>query len=450
MGPTKRGDHPGRPPNQSKKTVKQQELKAHAIDSRRIRLPTNLEQINLEALTDGDGITLPLTNTAVLLPNIPTSNSFDALSSSERATASAMEGETVDEVHVVNTPKIPRNPPIIVTSKNVSAINTICDEIVASKKYTVKIIHIGTRLDVVEKNEHGLLKDALTVKGFEFFTYQSKETKMKKIALKGLYSMDDLEIKELLASFDVVPEDIKPLKLRYGNILYILYFKNNSIKLGDLRKIEYINRVRVYWEFFENRRHNILPQCRNCQMFGHNSFGCKRKSRCLVCSGFHATKNCEERIPKDELAAMNVEEVDRSKIRCVNCGQQHTANYMGCPDRKNFEELQSKISQKQNSIRPNLSRSINANNIHISGPPRSEPQQHYNPPRSSPQQFSNPPRTKQTFANVTQGNAELFTSEELGTIWREMIFGLKNCKTKMEQVLKLGDIVTKYLYTLSV
>lgn len=435
MGPTRDGHHYVRPPNEQKsRTQKRTEMKSHTTGPKRLRPSTTMEHILMAHLSNQDTEDTP-SRDINMETAIPISNQFDTLSESATSFAS-FDGDD-DEVQVAQGPITPKNPPIIITSKNVTAINTICQEIVASKKYTLEILQrIGTRINVTNKNEYDLLRDALVVKGFEFFSYHTKDTKQKKIALKGLYLMNDDEIKSLLHAKNVVPDDVKALKLRHGNVLNILYFKHGAIKLGDLRKIESINQVRVRWEFFENRRHNVLPQCRNCQMFGHSSVNCRRKPRCLTCSDFHKTKDCTFRIPREQLTKMNPNTIDRSKVRCVNCGEQHTANYRGCTERKNYEDIQIRLQQKQNLNRPSLS--YKTNNEYFPGLPRSSPQ-HSIPTRPS----------KQTYANITQTNRNLFTPEELGIIWKEMIFGLQHCKTKVDQALKLGEIITKYIYTLT-
>lgn len=424
MAPILRGNHPGRPP-QSSSIQKQFEMKAHSAGNTRVKLPTTMEQIQQKSQDDGQ-------------PNVPTSNRFAALSDDDDDEEDAME------VQVTNPTIIPKNPPIVVTSKNVATLNGLCSQIVASKKYSIKIIQIGTRIDVVDKAEHRLLEDALIVKGFEFFVYQSKETKLKKIALKGLYYMDDNEIKSLLNSAGVMPVDIKPLKLSHGNTLYILYFSYKTVNLKDLQKIEFLNSVRVRWEFFENRRYNILPQCRNCQMFGHSSVGCKRSSRCVFCAGFHKTNNCEFKKTREELATMRSDMVDRSQVRCVNCGEDHTANYKGCPERKKYEELQIRFSQEQNNKNKNSFFSNKNNKNNFPDPPRSSFTNHI-----PDQSFQTRPAKSYAQATSSSNTRDLFTAEEIGALWKEMIYGLQHCKTKMEQAIKLGEIVTKYIYTLS-
>ncbi|GBP89042.1 Nucleic-acid-binding protein from transposon X-element [Eumeta japonica] len=60
-------------------------------------------------------------------------------------------------------------------------------------------------------------------------------------------------------------------------------------------------------------------QCHRCQRYGHASANCHVQPRCVKCLVPHWTSECSR---SKELG---------DKPACVNCGQEHTANYGGCP-----------------------------------------------------------------------------------------------------------------------
>lgn len=66
---------------------------------------------------------------------------------------------------------------------------------------------------------------------------------------------------------------------------------------------------------FETR--NKIKQCYNCQKWNHSSEVCHLDPICVKCAGGHNSKEC----PQGRTAFP----------KCSNCGQQHTANYGGCP-----------------------------------------------------------------------------------------------------------------------
>ena len=71
-------------------------------------------------------------------------------------------------------------------------------------------------------------------------------------------------------------------------------------------------------------------QCYRCQQFEHNANGCHAQLKCVVCAGYHDVKDCESRIPK-----------------CRNCGNNHTANYGGCPYMKKAKIVEKVRAEKK-------------------------------------------------------------------------------------------------------
>jgi hypothetical protein len=65
-----------------------------------------------------------------------------------------------------------------------------------------------------------------------------------------------------------------------------------------------------------------LPQCTQCQQYGHTQRYCDKPYVCVKCSGHHHTSMCNK--PRDTPA------------KCVLCGGSHPANYKGCPQYHNI------------------------------------------------------------------------------------------------------------------
>lgn len=68
------------------------------------------------------------------------------------------------------------------------------------------------------------------------------------------------------------------------------------------------------------RPNSKVLQCYTCQNFFHGSKTCFLDPRCVICAEAHNTKDCP--IPKES-----------NKVKCCNCGGNHTASYGGCPNR---------------------------------------------------------------------------------------------------------------------
>lgn len=258
-----------------------------------------------------------------------------------------------------------KNPPIVITGSNVSAVQNTLNEFVQSKKFELRLMRIGIRVTVADKNEYDQLIVKLKEKQHNFFSYHSPETRPRKIVLFGLHDMVEDDLKKKLESLDVIPKDIKKLRLhgnRYGydkQGVYLLYFEPGKVKLSDLRKIKHIDNVIVKWEPYQTKSKDPTknwinaPQCRNCQMYGHSSINCNMQTRCLVCALNHKTDECQKKINRNVLSQqlLSGQQVDRSFIKCANCGECHTANYKGCIARETFLKVQNKFNRKPRNPR---------------------------------------------------------------------------------------------------
>lgn len=68
------------------------------------------------------------------------------------------------------------------------------------------------------------------------------------------------------------------------------------------------------------RKNYTIPQCYNCQRYGHTRNYCKQKTRCMKCAGNHSSPNCNQ--------------IDI--LVCANCGENHTSAFKSC---KYYEEI---------------------------------------------------------------------------------------------------------------
>ena len=62
------------------------------------------------------------------------------------------------------------------------------------------------------------------------------------------------------------------------------------------------------------KQQKLVPQCRNCQAFGHTKNYCNKQPRCVKCAGKHSTIECNREI---------------SQPKRSNCDGPHPATYRG-------------------------------------------------------------------------------------------------------------------------
>lgn len=162
---------------------------------------------------------------------------------------------------------------------------------------------------------------------------------------------------------------------------------------------------------------------------------CNLAALCVKCGEKHLSAEC--RLPnKADLARVD-KSVTREAIKCANCSGQHTANYRGCPTRKNYlAKLAEKKAQLRNAKPPILT------------PPRNTVPQNGSTGNDSPVGTST-----MTFAEaLSQGssnniNSNLFTMSEFLALAREVFARLKSCKSRLDQLEALVELTAKYIYS---
>lgn len=311
------------------------------------------------------------------------------------------------------------------------------------KNYSLKFMSIGIRLNLSTSAQFKSMNDAMDEKKIFFYTHDLPNSKPIKIVLKGLYSMDTDILKKHLIGSDVKCTEIKVMTLKNKRFSeqcnYLIYFEKGSIKMSDLKKVQFVNHIVVRWEHY--RQNSNITQCQNCQLYGHGSRNCRLSPKCVKCGGDHITKLCN----------VNVDIDNKRLLKCVNCNGNHTANYSQCPCRLKYVQLKQNIStnHKHNHKFVKINQRIPTNN-NESFPPLHTLEGHFKPNHQNKTSWSD--HFKESTFNLPGNNTfsqskDLFTPKELMSIYKELIYNIQRCRTKFEQLETLGELVMKYLQT---
>lgn len=261
-------------------------------------------------------------------------------------------------------PSTSKLQPIVVLSENMADIKTRLSSIDCMYKQTQK----GIRVDVKNPSDHQKVQSLLTTQLVPFFMYHTSKTRPIKVVLFGLQEMEDSEMTVKLHALDVKPEKVAKLALkkpRYDRqAVYMLTFKPGTTSMDQLRQIKGIDNVIVRWDRYRPRKFDKIPQCRQCQRLGHASENCRAPPRCLVCAEQHLTSGCPKKVQRKDLKQQQVNGVaiDRSFVKCALCGGSHTANYLGCNERKEYIKVQQKVT-RENPAKKRNTGNFNLNDL---------------------------------------------------------------------------------------
>ena len=179
----------------------------------------------------------------------------------------------------------------------------------------------------------GTIVKQLEDKKTEFFTYKPKNERNFKVILKNMHpSFETGEISSALLELGHEVTNIWNIKQRQTQkplpMFVVEILQNPTNK--DIYKITSLLHSRVSFEPPRPKRQ--IPQCANCQQYGHTKSYCRRYPKCIKCAGDHLSKDCSQKLPSKD-------------VKCVLCAGNHPANYKGCSvyqDLKKQRPVQSK------------------------------------------------------------------------------------------------------------
>lgn len=238
--------------------------------------------------------------------------------------------EEKDESPSGNQPsyqKLSRPPPIFIDKVgNIKPLIKLLDEH-AQDNYTVKILRNDrVKIQPTISEAYTNIVKQLEIKETEFYTYKPKQERSYKVILKKIHPSTCIDdIKEALAERGHTTTNIWNIKDRMTKrplpIFVIELQANNNNK--DIYNIKDLLHCCVVFE--EPRPKREIPQCANCQEYGHTKKYCRRRPKCIKCAQNHPSAECPVKGRLDS-------------VKCALCEGNHPANYKGCQVYKDLQK----------------------------------------------------------------------------------------------------------------
>lgn len=246
-----------------------------------------------------------------------TSNRFEALSIDETDETSKNSETELEKVPIKKY--VPKPPPIYV--QNVQCINILTKALnaIPNCTYVMKALNNNEiKIQPAESVHYTAIIKLLKGKDTQYYTYKPKELKGFNVILRNMhYSTDINDIKNELAELGHEVMHIHNI-LQNGTkkplSLFSIELKTNKNN-KNIYSISHLLHCKITFEPPHQKR--SLPQCTNCQKYGHTKNFCTKNPVCVKCAGSHKTIQCP--IPQKS-----------DNIKCALCGEKHTANYKGC------------------------------------------------------------------------------------------------------------------------
>lgn len=267
----------------------------------------------------------------------------------------------------------------------------------AKQDFKIILLQHGTyKINLYTEVDYREITRQLNTEKYAWFTYEDKQARPIRVIVKRLDHTCDPE----LIVQDLISQGFKAngavLKLNQQNKQPHNMFYLSFDPSEDINKIYNIKTILSCVVKIEPINTAIkVPQCKNCQSYGHTKNYCSKAPRCVKCAGRHESSSCTK--PGNILP------------KCANCGESHPASYRGCVVAKELQKirnntLKQKRNQPQHTVTSKESHSTQrADALHREILPQKsqgKPKTTFNQPRVSSQTENNVIPTLQSNKNA--------------------------------------------------
>jgi hypothetical protein len=255
-------------------------------------------------------------------PELPTANSFAALSDEENVSAPKNPRLTPAAKAATESTARKRVMPLRIDgSAPQAAIENAIKSLSLTQHPTLRRARQGKYNVVAATIEDKLkIEKAFDDRAINFFTHSEPSARPFVAILKNFCPMENQEVLKLLTELNIPAEAVTNISRSALDPVYKVSFKKNTITCAELahQHSRLANHI-VRWVKFSPRQKRYI-QCANCQRWGHGKSNCHMPRRCIKCREEHDAGECKRKHPTDE-----------GEPSCVNCGQTgHPANATSC------------------------------------------------------------------------------------------------------------------------
>lgn len=234
-------------------------------------------------------------------------------------------------------------PPIFV--HNASNHQEIISDIkkIARHEFSTTYSQKYLKINLNHEDDYRKLRQFYSDNKIQCHTFQDPNNKPLSVILRSVpISLTNDEIKKELLDKDLPVISVTRLLNKEKMPIPLCAVELTASELAaEVYKVTEICHAVITVE--PRRKSAGIPQCHNCQRFGHTKNYCSMKPRCVKCDEEHPTSKCTKK---------------SGDPKCVNCGGPHPANYKGC---NAYKELQQKRSISRVATQPNSTTVPNQN-----------------------------------------------------------------------------------------
>jgi len=261
-------------------------------------------------------------------------NRFSVLSENEPDTIDNDDTNNQNESAITQTNKKDQPPPIYVKGiLNFSNLRNAIGDLIGQDSFTCKSTTTHLKIQPDTPDNYRTLIHFLKDEKAEYHTFQPQSDKSLRAVIKNIHhTTEPTEITSALEEIGFTVRQVTNIKHQKTKKALPLFFVDLAPETISKEIFNITSLLNTKIKVEEPHKRREIPQCLNCQTYGHTRSYCSNSPRCVKCGGTHPTANCTK---SPELPA-----------KCALCNGEHPASYKGCIV---YKELQQRRRQPYNS-----------------------------------------------------------------------------------------------------
>jgi len=307
-----------------------------------------------------------------------TSNRFSILTTEQSTIDNDNDNDNItDPTETSNTtnhtPKTILPPPIFIKGVlDFIGLRNDIKDIIGPNSFSCKSNSTHLKIQTDTPDHYRKLIHYLKNINAQYHTYQLQSDKSLRIVVRNLHpTSSKTDIAHAIEEIGHTVRNVTNVKHHQTKIPLPLFFIDIDPKESDSDIFAITSLLHTKVKIEEPFKKSQIPQCQNCQSYGHTRTYCAHLPMCVKCGEGHHSSTC---LKSKDLPA-----------KCALCQGAHPANYKGCTIYKQLSRKQNNISNKssQQPPLPNFSRN---------------PEHHQQHPANGN------PTSPRSYANVTEGH----------------------------------------------
>lgn len=324
------------------------------------------------------------------------------------------------------------SPIVIASDFKFNLIKKIIDNLKDKLKDKITVQHqsVGTKILFSNIDDKTLFVDNIKSQKIDFYGFSTRSEQPVKFVLAGLTNCTETQLSEELKNLGLPnPINIRIIslkKLRYEDqVVFCISYNKGDITFADICKTRAIFSTIVRWSKFVKKNQGPT-RCLKCQRYGHGIDNCFMTPKCGLCAEGHLINDCPlNKITENERV---------KKFKCANCNKSHSAGFLECSARTNYQDMKARYKQFKSTQNHEKQYSVS--------------KEMYRPRIADFPQLARPVYRKNVgvpYAKVMASN-DLLSFEEINLLIGEVFTELKSCNSRELQVRTIISLTAKYAF----